>query len=246
MLRFSEERKLLKSRFSKDLVSDQMREIKQPPLEKPVENNNDLIDLPKVNSSIVKNNDIFNIIMERKSHRKFTDDIISLEELSFLLYTTQLTKEIKGDNYATIRPVPSAGARHPFETYLAINNVEGLKEGLYRYISLEHKLLFIKEIHNMKEKITLGSKKQKFVGNAPVIFIWTVIPYRTEWRYDKLSHKPILLDAGHLGHGLYLSCEALGLGTCAIAAYDQGKMDEILGLDGEEEFVIYLSPVGKV
>lgn len=60
------------------------------------------------------------------------------------------------------------------------------------------------------------------------------------------AHKVIALDAGHVCQNLYLACEAIDAGTCAIAAYDQEELDELLGLDGEEEFSIYLAPVGKV
>ncbi|NTW70573.1 MAG: SagB/ThcOx family dehydrogenase, partial [Chlorobiaceae bacterium] len=37
----------------------------------------------------------------------------------------------------------------------------------------------------------------------------------------------------------------IAAGTCAIAAYDQEEIDRLLNLDGEEEFTIYLAPVGK-
>jgi SagB-type dehydrogenase family enzyme len=67
-----------------------------------------------------------------------------------------------------------------------------------------------------------------------------------EWRYGLAAHKVIALDAGHVGQNLYLSCEAVGCGTCAIAAYDQEAMDRLLRIDGLDEFVIYLAPVGKV
>jgi hypothetical protein len=60
------------------------------------------------------------------------------------------------------------------------------------------------------------------------------------------AYKVIALDAGHLCQNLYLACEAIGAGTCAIAAYDQDRADELLGVDGEEEFSVYLAPVGKV
>ena len=43
-----------------------------------------------------------------------------------------------------------------------------------------------------------------------------------------------------------LSSEALGAGTCAIGAYDQDKMDALLGVDGKDELVIYVAPVGRV
>ena len=67
-----------------------------------------------------------------------------------------------------------------------------------------------------------------------------------EWRYDLAAHKVIALDAGHVCQNLYLACEAIDAGTCAIAAYDQEELDELLGLDGENEFAIYLAPVGKI
>jgi len=67
-----------------------------------------------------------------------------------------------------------------------------------------------------------------------------------EWRYDQAAHRVILIDAGHICQNLYLACEAIGAGTCAVAAYHQEKIDHLLRLDGKNEFVIYLAPVGKV
>ncbi|MFW6236956.1 MAG: nitroreductase family protein, partial [Desulfosudaceae bacterium] len=69
---------------------------------------------------------------------------------------------------------------------------------------------------------------------------------RMEWRYDLAAHKVIALDAGHVCQNLYLACETIRAGTCAIAAYDQEELDELLGLDGDNEFAIYLAPVGRV
>jgi SagB-type dehydrogenase family enzyme len=66
-----------------------------------------------------------------------------------------------------------------------------------------------------------------------------------EWRYGPAAHRVLLLDAGHVCQNLYLSAEALGAGACAIGAYDQLALDSLLRLDGEEEFVLYLAPVGK-
>lgn len=246
MKKFEQERKMLKSAFTGDMESDQMKGVPQPPLEKPVEPEREVIALPEVTGDVVKKKDVFQCIMDRKSHRKFKNESLSMEELAFLLYTTQGVKEVRGDGYASIRPVPSAGARHPFETYVGVTDVKGLEKGVYRYSGLNHQLIKVKSDEGIGEKMTIGARGQKFVGEAPVTFIWTIIPYRGEWRYDKRSHKPMLLDAGHLGHGLYLSAEALNLGTCAIAAYEQKLMDEVVGVDGEEEFVVYMSPVGKV
>ena len=54
------------------------------------------------------------------------------------------------------------------------------------------------------------------------------------------------IDAGHVCQNLYLACEAVGAGTCAIAAYNQELMDKLIKVNGEDEFVIYLAPVGKI
>jgi len=44
---------------------------------------------------------------------------------------------------------------------------------------------------------------------------------------------------------LYLASESIDVGTCAIGIYDQKLIDQLLGLNGEEEFVRYLAAVGK-
>jgi len=56
----------------------------------------------------------------------------------------------------------------------------------------------------------------------------------------------MLIDVGHICQNLYLAAEALGAGTCAIGAFDQGAMDSLLKLDGVDEYVVYLAPVGKI
>ena len=56
----------------------------------------------------------------------------------------------------------------------------------------------------------------------------------------------IALDAGHVCQTLFLTCEVIGARTCAVAAYHQQLMDWLGRMDGSDESVIYLAPVGKV
>lgn len=227
-------------------VSDQQKGIPQPPLEKPFEKTAKLYDLIPPNEISLGDMSLREVIKKRRSRRKFKNIPLTIEELSFLLWATQGIKEITKDGYATFRTVPSAGARHPLETYLAVHNVEGLPKALYRYLPIEHKLLFIKEVENLSEKIIEACLGQRFTGECAVTFIWTTIPYRTEWRYSTVSHKVILLDAGHVCQNLYLASEAINCGTCAIGAYDQQKIDELVGINGYNELTVYIAPVGKV
>jgi len=80
-------------------------------------------------------------------------------------------------------PVPSAGARHAFETYLYCRRVETLEEGIYRYLPLEHRLLFEFTEPGLAARISEACFGQRFVGQGAVTFFWSVIPYRMEWRY---------------------------------------------------------------
>jgi len=229
--------------LAKDIKSDQSKGVQQPPLEKPLKEDESRIDLPDPKSVQLSERDIVTIFENRESRRMFDESQLSLEQLSFLLWATQGVKSIMGNRYATKRTVPSAGARHPFETYLWVKRVEGLEMGLYRYVALQHKLVLIQG-GDYTSDITNAAMGQKFVGDSACTFVWAIVPYRGEWRYHIGSHKPMLLDAGHVCQNLYLACQSLGLGTCAIAAYSQEPLDKLFQLDGEEEFSVYLSPVG--
>ena len=122
--------------------------------------------------------------------------------------------------------------------------MEGITPGIYRFIASQNALLLIELHDSLPDTIAELACEQGFCGSASVFFIWTVVPYRTEWRYGSYAMKSILLDAGHVGQNLYLASEAAGLGTCGIAAYIQEKADRLLGVNGEDEFSIYMAPVG--
>jgi len=216
-----------------------------PPVQKAAPPGSRVIPLPDRENWGIAPCDLQNAIANRESRRRFTSGALSLSELAFLLWASQGVRKILHEA-AVLRTVPSAGCRHPFETYLAVVRVAGLESGIYRYLPLEHSLVQVREIINLPAQLSAACHGQSFAGEAAVTFIWTVLPARTEWRYAEASYKVIALDAGHLCQNLYLACEAIGAGTCAIAAYNQALLDELLGVDGGEEFGIYLAPVGKL
>jgi len=218
--------------------------VAAPPFEKPWPEDAEMIDLPVLDWTEMVDVNIVSCIRNRKSHRSYTDTPLTIEELSFLLWATQGIRMIAGNS--AFRTVPSAGCRHTFETYLAVFNVEGLEAGLYRYIPSVHRLIVEYLDDKLPERMVEASFHQRFTGESAVTFIWTTVPYRMEWRYGLAAHRVILIDAGHVCQNLYLACEAIGAGTCAVAAYDQEYLDEVLGVDGVDEFAIYMAPVGKV
>jgi SagB-type dehydrogenase family enzyme len=228
--------------------TDQRKGIPAPPPQKSHAGDALLIDLVAPEDLTVGQMPLVEAIRRRRSHRTYTPQPLTLEELSFLLWATQgISRVVEGNGriVRTLRTVPSGGARHPFETYLLVNRVEGLAPGLYRYLPVEHKLILLSTDADLVDRVHAASRNQ-FVKESAVTFIWTAIPYRTEWRYSMLSPKIIAQDSGHLCQNLYLASEAIGAGACAIGAYDQAGIDPILGVDGEEEFTVYMAPVGKI
>jgi len=240
---FMKDHARLKMDFSQ---TDQNQGMAPPPIQKPIKEGQSMIALPGPNDwNLDLKTTVVDAIKNRQSRRRYQDQAMTLDELAFLLWATQGVKRVFKTGSAW-RTVPSAGCRHAFETYLAISNVEPLKPGTYRYLPIDHSLVLEQSQDGLANLLTDGTLGQSFVGLAPVTFIWAAIPYRMEWRYDMTAHRVMLIDVGHICQNLYLACQAIECGTCAIAAYDQDKMDQLIQVDGQDEYTVYLAPVGKM
>jgi SagB-type dehydrogenase family enzyme len=235
---------MIKTRYRCLDMSDQMRGRPQPPLELEYGRQNDVIDLPRVEDFGIEGANLLSAIQNRRSIRSYSADALAMNELSFLLWATQGVKEVLAQT-ATLRTVPSAGARHAFETFLLVNNVATLRPGLYRFLATQHKLIAANLTANVADMVVEGCLGQAFVKQCAVTFIWVAVPYRMNWRYGERGYRYLHLDAGHVCQNLYLAAEAVHCGVCAIAAFEDDTMNRILGVDGEDQFVIYIATVGK-
>ena len=225
--------------------SDQRQDKPQPPFEIPLEKDRPLIDLPEPQSIDLGSYDLRQAIEERRSLRRYTDDSLSLEELSYLLWLTQGVKKVDEKRHVTWRTVPSAGCRHPFETYLSINRVEGLAPGLYRFAALENQLVALKYSDKFNDQLTEACMGQRQVQTSAVTFIWAAVPYRTIWRYSERSYRYLYLDAGHVCQNLHLAAESINCGICAIGAYHDDEVDALMEFNPPEMFAIYLASLGR-
>ncbi len=224
--------------------SDQSIGYPQPPLEKEANDKDRITYLPKPNKIQVEDISLRQAIERRTSIRNYIPEPLSLEELSFLLWCTQGVKEVIRDA-VTFRTVPSAGARHALETYILVNNVKGLEKGMYRFLPIEHKLVEVNMNKDISDKIKHACLDQSFVKSSAATFIWTAVPYRMAWRYGQRGYRYLHLDAGHVCQNLYLGAESVNCGVCAIAAFLDEEINPAIGVDGENEFVIYVATLGK-
>jgi SagB-type dehydrogenase family enzyme len=231
------------------METDQRKGVPVPPVQRPVPVDAKRIALPRPETLDFGRAPLKDVVEQRRSLRTYADTPLSLKELSFLLWCTQGVAKVDRDAEGRIvnqyRTVPSGGARHPFETYLLIDRVDGLVPGVYRFLPHEHALIMVREDHELAPRISEACYNQAAPAKAAVVFVWAAVPYRTEWRYGPIAHRMIAIEAGHVCQNLYLAAESIGAGACAMLAYNQAKMDALIGVDGKEEFTIYLAPVGK-
>lgn len=220
----------------------QMNDVPQPALEYPLEQTLPPIELTQpVNLNFGKV-EFKQLVDGRRTLRKYSLTALTIDELAYLLWSTQGVQS--KTETSTHRVVPSAGARHALETYILVNRVEGLTPGVYRYLALEHQLIAIDLSEGISEKLVEASR-QKFISNAAVCFMWVAITERMTWRYGDRGYRYLFLDAGHVCQNLYLSAEAIHCGACAINAYQDDAMNQLLKLNGEDQFLIYMASVGK-
>ncbi len=223
-------------------ISDQKKGVAMPPLQVRLLDGRE-IELPRVDAPWGKVT-LSSAIRSRRSLREYSGEPLSLGEFAALLWATQGVERVL-EGKATFRNVPSAGARHAFETLVVARHVEGLTAGLYQYLAMEHRLLSADSFAVTPSELAAACLGQKMIEAAAVTFAWVAIKDRMVWRYGERGYRYLYLDAGHVAQNLSLACEAMGAGACAIGAYDDDAVNGLFRLPASERFVIYLASVGK-
>ena len=185
---------------------------------------------------------LWDVVGARRSVRRYGGAPLSPAELSQLLWACQgITAERRGLSF---RAAPSAGALYPIDTYLLANAVDGLPPGIYRYVSEAHALTLVRP-GALGEQACAAALDQGMVQDAQATFFWTATFGRARWRYGERCYRYAYLDAGHIAQNLALAAVGLGLASCQIAAYYDDECDGLLGADGVDETVVYMSVVGR-
>ena len=184
---------------------------------------------------------LWEAIQIRQSIRNYKNIPLEKSHLSQLLWATQgISREAMDFEFRT---APSAGALYPVETYLILNNVEGIEPGVYHYDVKNHQLDQLKR-GDFRMDITRAALDQDMAYSANVIFVWTALFERSKWKYKQRAYRYVYLDTGHIAENLALAAVALGLGTCQIGALYDDEVNELIDIDGEEESILYMSTVG--
>lgn len=168
----------------------------------------------------------------RRSVRDFDDRALTEAEISSLLWAAQGITDPRG-----YRAAPSAGALYPLELYLLTS------EGLFHYLPNEHALQRLGE-SDLRRPLYEAALQQEFILEAPATIVFTAVQSRTEARYGpSRSPRYIHMEVGHAAQNLLLQAAALGLGAVPVGAFNDDRVQAVLGLPADHE-PLYLVPVG--
>lgn len=202
--------------------------------------------------------DLWNCLARRRSVRSFGATPLTLLELSRLLWASAgiTSSYITPHGQDFYRAAPTAGALYPIETYLVANKVEGLEPGLYHYrvagmdilerpiAEGSHSLERLRAA-DLRAEIAAAALDQLMCARAGAVFLWTAVFARSVWKYRDRAYRYFYLDAGHMAAQLSLVAVAQGLGSCPIAAFYDDEVNALLGVDGKEEGIVYMTAVGR-
>lgn len=177
-------------------------------------------------------------LVERRSMRQFSDEAITLPQLSQLLWSGQGVTNSRG-----LRTAPSAGALYPLEVYVSVGNVEGLAIGLYKYQPATHRLSRLTD-EDRRTQISKAAWDQDWVRKNAVLLVFSSVHSRTTEKYGGRGIRYVYIELGHAAQNVLLQAQALGLGAAVVGAFQDDSVAQILGLPRGER-AIYLIPIGR-
>jgi SagB-type dehydrogenase family enzyme len=182
------------------------------------------------------------VIRKRRSVRHFTGDSIHFSYLaSIIRLSVGITGSAEVNLMSTDKPIklnfratPSGGGLYPIDLYVAVNNVEGLKKGVYRYRPLQDDLVEDNPQVTVEEVLKCISMTEDMLttSKSNAIFFTVARPWKSMRKYGDRGMRFVFMETGAIAQNINLNSVALGLGTCDCASVYDDEIHRLLGLDG--------------
>lgn len=178
-------------------------------------------------------------LTKRRSVRRYSDEPLTLAEISQLLWAAQGITHSRG-----FRTAPSAGALYPLEVYIAVGKVTALGAGIYKYNPDRHALSKIVE-GDQRTALYRAALNQHVVKNASAVIVFCAVYHRTTVKYGQRGIRYVFMEAGHSAQNVCLQAVSLNLGTVTIGAFNDDRVKKVLRCQTDEE-PLYMMPVGRL
>jgi putative peptide maturation dehydrogenase len=192
------------------------------------------------------------LLRRRTTCRNYEDATpLPLRELASVLQTAlaaHAVLDVGPGQHVLKKNTPSGGGLHPFEACLALQNVEGFADGLYRYDAVAHALDRVRAVDApaLRELATRFVAGQPYFANAHVQVALVARFERCFWkyRYHSKAYRVLALEAGTVAQTIYLRATELGLGAFVTAAINEVEIERAFGLDALDESPITVCGFG--
>ena len=177
-------------------------------------------------------------LLKRRSVRNYTDEALTLQEVSQLLWAAQGITDPSGK-----RTAPSAGALYPLELYVVVGGVEDVAKGVYKYEPQQHELVRVLD-GEQRKALAAAALNQQSIAQGAIDIVITAIYERTTRKYSDRGIRYVHMEAGHAAQNVYLQAVAMNLGMVVVGAFYDDQVKEVLNLPENEE-PLYIMPVGR-
>jgi SagB-type dehydrogenase family enzyme len=168
---------------------------------------------------------------------------MDINHLSLILrLTCTLTARARhGTEDFFFRSAASAGALYPTEIYMATRGVKGLEDGLYHFAIHGHGLTPVRH-HDIS--VHIPGLVMPPAEKLPVItFFFTVIFFRSAWKYRDRAYRYHLLDTGHVIENLALSLNAMKIPFYLSYDFDDTGINRLLAVDDSKEVCLAVAHI---
>jgi SagB-type dehydrogenase family enzyme len=168
-------------------------------------------------------------IAGRRSAQRFHAGGMRLEQLAFALLAA--------------RGSGGASLSDDVDLYAAVHRVRDLAPGLYRYCAGSH-AVELRQPGALDERMVRVCLGQEMAGDAAVglLVVARLGPGGAVGRDRR--YRDLLIEAGASAQRSYLAAEALGLVARNLAAFRDGDLNRLLGLDGRSRAAVHLTMLG--
>lgn len=175
---------------------------------------------------------LWSAIAERRSEHAFTGAPLGVDALSTLL----LAGYGRG-------AVPSGGALYPLEVYVIACRVTGLPEGVL-HLDPERRVLEVLLERDVSEELGAAMPLPEVLADACAVVFVTAVFWRTRFKYGLRGYRFALLEAGHVMQNVLLAATVLGVTAFPLGGFYDAAVEELLGVDGLDESVLYGAVLG--
>ncbi|MCS7145520.1 MAG: SagB/ThcOx family dehydrogenase [Nitrososphaerota archaeon] len=160
---------------------------------------------------------------------------ISISTLASILYFSAGVSRVSkvGDSLICFRVAPATGALYSTELYPVVGRVEGLNAGVYHFDPAEFVLTKLRS-RDYRGRLAAAIQEDAVAG-SPLSVIFTAVGWRNAWKYRERSYRHWFWDGGAvIANFLATSC-SFGLDATLYVGFEDGVVNELVGVDGDEE-----------